>query len=62
VYDRARRPFCETFVQSGNFTAREEKELRELQSDHTLNMRLTDLSLDMSWIFVKEGYPAIREM
>jgi hypothetical protein len=29
------------------------EELRDLQSDHTLNMRFTDLPLDKFWISVK---------
>jgi hypothetical protein len=42
-------------------TLREEEELCELQSDHTLKMRFTDLSLEKFWSSVKEEYPAIHK-
>lgn len=47
-------------AQPENFTLREEEELSLLQSDHTLNMRFTDLSLYKFWISLEEWHPAIH--
>jgi hypothetical protein len=60
VYDWVRNPHSESSAQPENLALREEEELRELQSDRALKMRLTDLSLDKLWISVKEEYPAIH--
>jgi hypothetical protein len=60
VYDWQRNSYSESSAQPENLTLREEEELRELQSDHALNMRLTDPSLDKFWIPVIEEYPAIH--
>jgi hypothetical protein len=55
-----RDPFPESSAQPENLTLREEEELCELQSDRTLKMRFTDLTLDTFWISVKEEYPAVH--
>jgi hypothetical protein len=60
VYDWQRNSYSESSAQPENLTLREEEELRELQSDHALNMRLTDPSLDKFWISVIEEFPAIH--
>jgi hypothetical protein len=60
VYDWERNPYSESSAQPENLTSREEEELCELQSDHTLNMRFTDSSLEKFWISVIEEYPAIH--
>jgi hypothetical protein len=60
VYDWVRNPYSESFSQPENSTLREDEELCELQSDCTLKMRFTDLSLDKFWISVKEEHPAIH--
>ncbi|XP_021941809.1 zinc finger BED domain-containing protein 5-like isoform X2 [Zootermopsis nevadensis] len=59
VYDWVRDPYSESSAHPENLTLREEEELCGLQSDRTLKMRFTDLSLDKFWISVKE-YPAIH--
>jgi hypothetical protein len=61
VYDWVRDPFSESSAQPENLTSREEEEFCELQSDCTLRMRFTDLTLDKSWISVKEEYPAMHK-
>jgi hypothetical protein len=60
VYDWVRNPYSESSAQPENMTLREEEELCELQSDRTLKMRFTDLSLDKFWISEKEECPAIH--
>jgi hypothetical protein len=60
VYDCKRNPHSESSAHPENLTLREEEELCELQSDHTLKMRFTDLSLGLFWISVEEEYPAIH--
>jgi hypothetical protein len=55
-----RIPYSESSAHPEDLTLREEEELCELQSDHTLNMRFTDSSLDKFWISVQEECPAIH--
>jgi hypothetical protein len=56
VHDWARNPHSKSSAQPENLILREEEELCELQSDHTLKMRFTD----KFWICIKEEYPAIH--
>jgi hypothetical protein len=56
VYDWVRNPYPVSSAQPENLTLRERNELCELQSDHTLKMKFTDLSLYKFWISVKEEY------
>jgi hypothetical protein len=60
VHDWLRNPYSESSVQGENLTLREEDELCELQSNRTIKMRFTELSLDKFWISVKEEYRAIH--
>jgi hypothetical protein len=46
VNDWVRNTYSESSPQPENLTLREEKELCELESDRTLKIRFTDLSLD----------------
>jgi hypothetical protein len=55
-----RNPYSESSAQPENLTLKEEEELCELQSDGTLKLRFTDLSLDKFWISVEEEYPVIH--
>jgi hypothetical protein len=55
-----RSPHSDPSAQPGNLALREEEELCELQSDHALNMRFTDISLYMFWISV-EDYAAMHK-
>ena len=43
-----------------NLTLREKEELYELQCDHTLKIRFTDISPDKICISVKEEFPTIH--
>jgi hypothetical protein len=54
VYEWMRSPYSESSAQPENLTLGEVEELCELQSDCTLRMRFTDLSLHKDWISVKE--------
>jgi hypothetical protein len=58
VYGWVRNPCSELSAQPKNLILREE--LSDLQSDHTLKMQFTDLSLYKFWISMKEEYPAIH--
>ncbi|PNF16717.1 hypothetical protein B7P43_G05335, partial [Cryptotermes secundus] len=60
VYGWVRNPHSDSSAQPENLTLREDEELCELQSDCTLKMRFTDISLDKFWISVKEECPAIH--
>jgi hypothetical protein len=60
VHDWLRNPYSESSAQPENVTLRDEAELHELQSDCTLKIRFTNLSLDKFWISVKEEHPAIH--
>jgi hypothetical protein len=60
VYYWVRNPYSDSSAQPENLTSREEKELCELQSDHTLKMRFSDLPLDKLRVSVKEEYPTIH--
>ena len=59
-FDWVRDPFSECSTHPNNLNLREEEKLCVLQSDHTLKMRFTDLSLDKFWISVKKEFPAIH--
>jgi hypothetical protein len=54
-----RDPYSESSAQPENLTLRDEEDPYELQSDRTLKMRFTDLSLDTFWSSVKEEYPQL---
>jgi hypothetical protein len=60
AYGWMRNLYSESSAQPENLTLREEEELCELQSDRTLKMRFTDLSLGKFWISVNKEYPDIR--
>jgi hypothetical protein len=60
VYDWVRNLYSESSAKPENLTLREEDKLCELQSDLTLKMGFTGLSLDKFWISVIEEYPAIH--
>jgi hypothetical protein len=60
VYGWLRNPYSESSAQPENLILKEVEELCELQSDRTLTMRFTVLSLDTLWISMEEEYPAIH--
>ena len=60
VYDWVWDLYSESASHPENLTLKEEEELCELQYDHTLKIRFTDLSLDKFWISVKVEYPTIH--
>jgi hypothetical protein len=60
VYDWVRIPYYESSAQPENLTLRKDEEPCKLQSDWTLRMRFTDLSLYKFRISVKEEYLTIH--
>jgi hypothetical protein len=55
VYDWVRNPYSESSAEPKNLALREEEELCELKSNHTLKKRFTDLSQDRCWISGKKS-------
>jgi hypothetical protein len=57
MYNWVRNPFVE-FSQN-SLSMHEEEQLTELQCNHTLKMKFTEVPLDVFWISIRIEYPVI---